>query len=153
MVELSNVATGSNLLRKQLTTQANELKEFASKLDFSRKQTDLLNQKLFGLEKVQKDLLGEKEALNDKTEKQVLVDKAIPDKQTAISVAAPILFKIYGKHQVVGEKPYNAHLIDGYWLISGTLPAALPDEDVVGGTFLIIFSSKDGRVIKLMHGK
>jgi len=94
-----------------------------------------------------------KDALNDKTYKQVLVDKVIPDRETAISVAEPILFKVYGKDHIVGEKPYNVHLIDGYWLISGTLPAALPDEDVVGGTFLIIFSSKDGRVIKLMHGK
>ena len=94
-----------------------------------------------------------KEALNDKTYKQFSFNKAIPDKQTAIAVVKPTLFKSYGKDQIVGEKRYNVHLIDGYWLISGTLPAALPDEDVVGGTFLIIFSSKDGRVIKLMHGK
>lgn len=89
-----------------------------------------------------------KNALADKSSKQILVDKVIPDKQTAIAVAEPILFKIYGKDQILGEKPYNISLIDGYWLLSGLLP-----EGYKGGTFLIILSEKDGRVIKLTHGK
>jgi hypothetical protein len=89
-----------------------------------------------------------KNALADKTGKQILVDKVIPDKQTAIAVAEPILFKIYGKGHILGEKPYNVSFLDGYWLLSGSLP-----EGYKGGTFLIILSEKDGRVIKLTHGK
>ena len=89
-----------------------------------------------------------KNALADKSSKQILVDKVINDKETAIAVAEAILFKIYGRDQILGEKPYHANLVDGYWIIGGTLP-----KSYVGGTFLIILSSKDGRVIKLIHGK
>ncbi len=89
-----------------------------------------------------------KDALADKTNKQVCVDKVISDKQTAIAVAEPILFKIYGKGHILGERPYNVSLIDGYWVLSGTLPKGWD-----GGTFFIILAAKDGRVIKLIHYK
>ena len=87
-------------------------------------------------------------ALTDKTNYRFQINKAIADKETAVSVAEPILFSIYGKDQIIGEKPYNVALIDGFWILTGTLP-----DGYVGGTFLIIFSAKDGRVIKLTHGK
>ena len=89
-----------------------------------------------------------KSALTDKTHKQILVDKVIGDKETAIAVAEPILFKIYGKNQILSEKPYSVSLVDGYWILGGTLP-----KGYIGGTFLIILSEKDGRVIKLIHTK
>jgi hypothetical protein len=88
-----------------------------------------------------------KKALNDKTNQQVCC-KVIPDKDIAVAVAEIILFKIYGRDQITSEKPYDVNLIDGYWRIEGSLP---PDR--VGGTFLIILSAKNGRVIKLTHGK
>jgi len=87
-------------------------------------------------------------ALNDKTGKSVCVDKVVPDKATAIAVAEPILFKVYGKEQIIHEQPYVADLVDGYWILSGTLP-----QGWLGGTFLIVISSKDGRVIRLIHYK
>jgi hypothetical protein len=87
-------------------------------------------------------------ALTNKTTRQILVDKIIPDKQTAVAVAEDILFKIYGKDQIISEKPYNVDFVDGYWILSGTLP-----EGYLGGVFLIILSAKDGKVIKLTHGK
>ena len=89
-----------------------------------------------------------KEVLTNKTIKQVLVDTVIPDKETAIAVAEQILFRIYGKDQIIGEKPYTVKLVDGYWFLSGSLP-----KGWVGGVFSIIISAKDGRVIRLMHGK
>ena len=88
-----------------------------------------------------------KEALSDKTGHQICC-KVIGDRATAIAVAEPILFKIYGKEHVLNEKPYNVDFVDGYWFIDGTLPSGS-----VGGTFFIILSSKDGRVVKLIHGK
>jgi hypothetical protein len=94
-----------------------------------------------------------KSALTDKIHKQILVDTIVKDRETAIAVAEPILFKIYGKKHIIGEKPYRVELVDGYWILSGSLPKHGPGEFVVGGTFLIILSSKDGRVIKLIHGK
>jgi hypothetical protein len=89
-----------------------------------------------------------KSALTDKLHKQVLVDTVINDRETAIAVAESILFKIYGKDHILGEKPYRVFLVDGYWILGGTLP-----EGYKGGTFLIILSAKDGRVIKLIHTK
>ena len=88
-----------------------------------------------------------KEALADKSGRQVCC-KVISDKETAIAVAEQILFKIYGKDQILSEKPYNVGFVDSYWILSGTLP-----KGWVGGTFYIVLSSKDGRVIKLIHGK
>jgi hypothetical protein len=79
-----------------------------------------------------------KNALADKSGKQILVDKI-----NRIS---------NGKDQILGEKPYSVHFLDGYWLLSGSLPER-KGYDIVGGTFLIILSEKDGRVIKLTHGK
>lgn len=89
-----------------------------------------------------------KDALDDKTGKQILVDKVIPDEATAIAVAEPILFKIYGRDQIIGEKPYTISSVDGYWMLSGSLA-----KGYLGGVFFIILSAKDGRVIKLTHGK
>ena len=88
-----------------------------------------------------------KEAIIDKSNKP-FYDTLIKNKKTAIAVAEPILFDIYGKKEIVAERPYECYLIDGYWYISGTLP-----KDWLGGVFEIIINSKDGKVIKLTHGK
>jgi hypothetical protein len=91
--------------------------------------------------------LAIKKAVNDKDYKP-FYDTLIKDKETAIAVAEPILFKIYGKKNIIDERPYECYLINRYWYISGTLP-----KGWVGGVFEIIINSKDGKVIKLIHGK
>jgi hypothetical protein len=63
-----------------------------------------------------------KQALAEKNNYHIFVNKPIPDRKTAIQVAEPILFKGYGKDQILGEKPYNVCLADGYWILTGTLP-------------------------------
>jgi hypothetical protein len=101
-----------------------------------------------------KNFKGEKYAREAITEAVInwkekpFYDTLISDKETAISVAEAILFKFYGKENIIAERPYEIYLIAGYWYISGTLP-----ENSNGGTFEIIFSSQNGRVIKLIHGK
>ena len=89
-----------------------------------------------------------KKALEDKNYKP-FYDTLIKDKETAIAVAESILFKIYDRKKILDEKPYKCYLIDGYWHISGTLPKKYD----FGGVFEIIISSKDGKVIKIIHGK
>jgi NTF2 fold immunity protein len=88
-----------------------------------------------------------KEALANKNNKP-FYDTLIKDKETAIAVAEPILFKIYGKKNITDQKPYECYLLDVYWYICGTLPKGWR-----GGVFEIIISSKDGKIIKLIHGK
>lgn len=86
-------------------------------------------------------------ALKDSTRKP-FYDTLIVDRRTAIEFVEPILFKIYGKNQIIEQKPYEAYLIDGYWYIAGTLP-----KGHLGGTFEIIFNAHDGKVIRLIHYK
>jgi hypothetical protein len=101
--------------------------------------------KVLGIEVAKQEL---SQALNDELEKPMFVRHPIRDKKNAVGVAEPILFKIYGENKIADEKPYEIYLIDGYWVLMGTLP-----KNMLGGTFLIILSAKEGKVIKLIHGK
>jgi hypothetical protein len=91
-----------------------------------------------------------KSALSDKTQHNVIDDKTviIKDSATAISVAEPILFGIYGKDNITRQRPYETYFIGNYWVISGTLP-----KNSLGGTFLIIMDARDGRILRITHGK
>ena len=80
------------------------------------------------------------------TDYKPFYDTLIKDKETAIAVAEPILFKIYGKKNIIAEKPYECYLIDGYWYIAGTLP-----KNSIGGVFEIIINSKDGKRLRDYH--
>jgi NTF2 fold immunity protein len=71
----------------------------------------------------------------------------IKDKQTLIKYAEPILFKRYGKEQIIEERPYIIHIKNEVWIMDGTLPA----QYTKGGTFHIEIDSKEGKVIKIIH--
>jgi hypothetical protein len=89
-----------------------------------------------------------KDALTDTTFNQVLVDTVIKDKESAISISETILFKIYGKDNIINQRPYEINFIEGYWILNGTIPT-----DMDGGTFSIILNATNGQVIKLKHSK
>lgn len=91
-----------------------------------------------------------KEALSGNKIDNVVDGKSfiIKDSITAIAVAEPILFDIYGKDNITRQKPYEVYLIDNYWVIKGTLP-----KSYAGGTFLIIIDARDSRVLKIIHEK
>lgn len=91
-----------------------------------------------------------KMALSD-TPQHNLVDNRIviiKDSLTAISIVEPILFGIYGKDNIINQRPYESYFIDNFWIISGTL-----QKEYLGGTFLIIMDSRDCRLVKITHGK
>jgi hypothetical protein len=67
---------------------------------------------------------------------------------TAMAVAEPILFDIYGKENIIRQKPYNLYHIRNYWIMEGSLP-----EGFLGGTFQIIIDDRDCKVIEITHGK
>lgn len=83
-----------------------------------------------------------------KSHERPFYDTLINSKETAVAVTEPILFKFYGKDNIISERPYELYLLDGYWFITGTLPKG---QD--GGVFEIILNARNGQVIKLMHGK
>lgn len=105
-------------------------------------QTD---RSILGFEYAKQEL---ESALNNMSEKQILVDTVIKTQETAIKYAETVLFEIYRQKNIEKQKPYEVYLIDGYWIIGGTLP-----KGMLGGTFLIIVNSKNGQIIKLTHGK
>jgi len=89
-------------------------------------------------------------ALSNEKQHNVVDNKSliIKDSLTAIKVAEPILFSIYGKKNIESEKPYEIYLIDNYWVIAGTLP-----KNWRGGTFLIIIDARNSKVLRITHGK
>ena len=75
----------------------------------------------------------------------------IKDSVTLISYAEPILFKTYGKENILGEKPYIITRKHGIWIMDGSMPGIDPGEK--GGTFHIEIRAEDRMVIKLIHYK
>ncbi len=98
-----------------------------------------------GKEAAEKSL---KFALSNESQHNVVDNKnlIIKDSITAINVAEPILFSVYGKEKIEYEKPYEIYKIDNYWVISGTLP-----EDAYGESFLIIIDARNSQVLKITH--
>lgn len=91
-----------------------------------------------------------KSSLIDKSQHNIIDNKKviIKDSLTALNVAEPILLSIYGKDNITKQQPYEIYFIDNYWLITGTLPSGWK-----GGTFLFIIDSRDGKIIRITHGK
>jgi len=102
---------------------------------------------VLGLQHAKEEL---SEALNTKGIHNVVDNKSaiIKDSLTAINVAEPILFSIYGRENIIKQKPYEIYNIDNHWILTGTLP-----EGFMGGTFLIIIDDRNSRVIRITHGK
>jgi hypothetical protein len=72
----------------------------------------------------------------------------IKSKEELISLAEPLLFKIYGKENIVSERPYEIYLFGDNWIMMGTLPAGWH-----GGTFSIAINRKTCEVLGITHGK
>jgi hypothetical protein len=98
-------------------------------------------------------VLGEEEASAflelalDGKEFNIIANHNVAENQDiAIAIAEAVLFNIYGKQNIEKQKPYEVYLINNYWVIFGTLPMGW-----LGGTFKIIISEKDGRIILIGH--
>jgi hypothetical protein len=89
-------------------------------------------------------------ALTDRKEPNLIDSNKvlIKGKENAIALAEVVLFEIYGKDKIEKQQPYKVYNIDKHWIISGTIPSYFN-----GGTFLFIMDSRDGRILKIMHGK
>lgn len=72
----------------------------------------------------------------------------VPDAVTAIRIAVAVWEPIYGKEQIEKEKPYQATLIDGVWVIKGSLPTGM-----AGGVAVAEISKQNGTIIRVSHGK
>jgi hypothetical protein len=72
----------------------------------------------------------------------------IPDQATAISVAEAILTPIYGREQIESERPFSAQLNGNTWKVEGHLA---PGVD--GGVAEVWIDKRDGRILRVSHGK
>ena len=76
----------------------------------------------------------------------------VPNAATAMRIAEAVWIPIYGETQVENERPFTASLKNGVWTVIGSLhaPSGLT---AVGGVALAEISRRDGRVLRVSHGK
>ena len=88
--------------------------------------------------------------ITEKSQHNVIDNKTltIKDSLTAINTADPILYKIYGKENIIKQRPYRIHFVDSCWVLSGTLP-----KNSLGGTFQITLDARNSNVIRITHEK
>ena len=72
----------------------------------------------------------------------------VPDSITAVRIAVAVWSPIYGESQIRGEAPYHARLSDSIWTVEGSLP-----RGYVGGVAVAEIAKRDGRILRVSHGK
>jgi hypothetical protein len=72
----------------------------------------------------------------------------VPNRETAEKIAEAVWIPIYGKDNIDRQRPFGATLRNGVWYVCGSLP-----EGWFGGTAEAEISRKDGRILRISHGK
>lgn len=72
----------------------------------------------------------------------------VPNAEAAIQIAVAVWGPIYGAEKIEREKPYRASLRNDVWVVEGSLPAQR-----LGGVAIAEISKKDGRILRVSHGK
>jgi hypothetical protein len=86
---------------------------------------------------------------SEKSDNYVLNNtKLINDSKTLISVIEPILFNVFGKQNIINQRPYGIYKCNDYWFVMGSLNA-----EMEGGVFHIGLDSRNGRIIIIFHDK
>jgi len=90
-----------------------------------------------------------KTILEESPELNIGSELILKDSTTAIEVAEVILFNIYGKKNIIKQRPYTILPVqDKYWVMEGSLP-----KNTKGGVFFIILDARNSKVLKVKHGK
>lgn len=76
----------------------------------------------------------------------------VPDENTATTIARAVLIPIYGERTIRDEEPLTAKRQGDIWIVNGTLHCAIA-HPCVGGVAFVALSAKDGRILKVIHGK
>jgi NTF2 fold immunity protein len=79
----------------------------------------------------------------------VPVEGYVPTADVAIKIAVAVWEPIFGAQAIAEEKPYKATLAEGVWTVEGTLPKRYKK----GGVALAEISKRDGRILRVAHGK
>ncbi len=73
----------------------------------------------------------------------------VPTAATAIQIAVAVWTPIYGKQHIQNERPFRATLQNGVWTVTGSLPKQFN----VGGVAVAEIAKRDGRILRVSHGK
>jgi len=73
----------------------------------------------------------------------------VPDAATATRIAEAVWIPIYGEAAISKEKPFKANLHSGVWTVTGK---DLPPGSA-GGVAEADISKRDGRILRVIHGK
>ena len=74
----------------------------------------------------------------------------VPTADVAKKIAEAVWAPIYGKEHIEEEKPFQAVLTNNeVWVVQGSLPKRFD----MGGTAYIEINKRDGRILKVTHGK
>ena len=79
-------------------------------------------------------------------------DTLIRNQKTALAIAEPILYSIYGEEDVKSKMPYHCYIEDGYWHVYVS-SAQKPGAITFGGTHGIILNAKNSEVVSLIRTK
>ena len=71
----------------------------------------------------------------------------VSDQKTAIAIAEAVLFHVYGEKAIRSQRPYIVRHVRGKWIIDG----APPPPGMAGGSFHIVISQRDGRILEITH--
>ncbi|MFN7943909.1 MAG: YbbC/YhhH family protein [Blastocatellia bacterium] len=72
----------------------------------------------------------------------------VPDAKTAIKIAEAVWLPIYGEKVLKDERPFQATLENGVWIVNGTLP-----QGMLGGTAEARISKETGCILRVIHYK
>jgi hypothetical protein len=75
-------------------------------------------------------------------------DGYVPNADTATKIAVAVWSPIYGAKTIQDEKPFKAHLKNDVWTVEGSLPKGRH-----GGVAIAEIAKKDGRILRVSHGK
>jgi hypothetical protein len=74
----------------------------------------------------------------------------VPTADVAKKIAEAVWAPIYGKEHIEEEKPFHAVLTNNeVWVVQGSLPKGY----TFGGTAYIEINKRDGRILRVIHGK
>lgn len=116
---------------------------------YSQNKTNSTDRMILGKEYAEREL---EKSLSDTIVHNVVDMKKllIKEEKAAIQIAEVILFSIYSEKNIIQQRPYETYFIDTYWVVKGTLPKL---EGIRGGTFLIIIDARDGKILRITHGR
>lgn len=91
------------------------------------------------------------EGRNLEEENDLSKKNLIQSQEMALQIAEIYAESFYGKNEVSHQKPYLIADNKTEWIICGQLPKKPIQR--MGGTFLIVISKADGRVIVITHNR